>query len=291
MALDKRDIITSPRMVELSRKRRKRRRVFFVISFFVFIGLLVGLSYLSKYQKINIKEIRVEGTHIIDADKVIEETQKEISGNYIYLFSKSNTFIYPRRSLESKLRKEFPRIEELSINLDGLQVLYIKVKERFGAYLWCGASLPASNADTGENCYFVNSDGLIFDKAPYFSGNVYFKFYTPILDPNVPLGQNLFDKEKFRTLVNTIDRLEYMGLHTTVLVMLDDNKYYFKITDRKSTNMPEIWWNKENELSKVVDNLELALKNKDFQKEIFSRLNTLSYIDLRFDNKVLYKFQ
>lgn len=291
MALDKRDIITSPRMVELSRKRRKRRRMYLFIFFILFIGSLIGLSFLSQYHKINIKEVRVEGTHIIDADKLIGEAQKEISGKYIYLFNRSNAFIYPRRLLINNLQEKFPRIEEITVRLNGFQTLDIKIKERFGAYLWCGTEAPSTTPDTAENCYFVNSDGLIFDKAPYFSGNVYFKFYVPVANPQNPLGVVLFSKDEFRILIDAIDHLESMGLHATTLVMLDEGKYYFKITDRKSTNIPEIWWRKENDLSEVVDNLEVALKNSDFQNEIFSRLSSLVYIDLRFDNKVLYKFK
>ena len=70
MAKDKRDIITSPRIVELQRARRKRNRILYSIIFILFIGLVVGLSYLSGYKKVVISNIVIEGTHIIDSNEV-----------------------------------------------------------------------------------------------------------------------------------------------------------------------------------------------------------------------------
>lgn len=291
MAKDKRDIITSPRIVELQRARKKRNRIFFLVFFILFVGLIVGLSYLSSYHRVVISDIVVEGTHIIDSNDVKNKIKDDISGKYLYLFAKSNVFIYPKSYLEKDLKKTFPRIEKLSIKIEGLNNLKVVIGERTGSYMYCGANVPTEATNIGDNCYFINSDGYIFDKSPYFSGNIYFKFYIPIENQDDPLGQHVLDPANFRSMINFIDGLVDLGLDPVSVVMNDENNYFFNLRSRPDGGEPQILFKKENEINTIFGNLSVAMKNKDFKNQIFSKYSTLLYIDLRFNNKVLYKFQ
>jgi hypothetical protein len=40
----------------------------------------------------------------------------------------------------------------------------------------------------------------------------------------------------------------------------------------------------------ILDNLSVSMGKPEFANDIHSKYDTLLYIDLRFDNKVLYKF-
>ena len=291
MAKDKRDITTSPRIVELKRMRKKRNRFFFIIFFVLFIGLVIGLSYLSNYKKVVISNIVVEGTHIIDSNEVRNQIQKDLSGKYLYLFSKNNVFIYPKFFIEKNLKSTFPRIDDLSIRLDGLNTLKVNIGERTGSYMYCGGSMPTDSILKGDNCYFINNDGYIFDVAPYFSGNIYFKFYAPLTNSENPLGQSVLEKENFRQIIAFYDGLLEMGLHPVSVSFEDEERYTFHLLQRPDGVEPEVLFKKENDTKTIFDNLALAMKKEEFRNQIISKYSTLSYIDLRFDNKVLYKFQ
>jgi hypothetical protein len=54
---------------------------------------------------------------------------------------------------------------------------------------------------------------------------------------------------------------------------------------------PRIIWKNEDSLDAVLEDISLAMKEEEFANEINSKYDTLSYIDLRFDNKVIYKFE
>src|SRR5438045_786135 len=99
--------ITSPKIEEMKRHKKKRLIILLVILFFVLIGLIVGLSFLSRNSKMAVDNIQVVGTHIIDADAVKEAVQSDLSGKYLHLFARRNTFIFPRKKIASDLRHEF----------------------------------------------------------------------------------------------------------------------------------------------------------------------------------------
>lgn len=288
---NRRDITTSPRVQELRRVQRKRRSLLFIVFIILFIVLVIGLSYLSHQPKVTISNINIEGTHIIDSMDVQQTVMDHLSGNFFYIFSKKNTFLYPKSKIEKDLQKKFTRINKLSVKLEGLNTLKVVIDERVGSYMYCGDNIPENQNELGENCYFVNSDGYIFDVAPYFSGNIYFKFYIPLSNDQDILSQQILDKKTFREVISFVDGLVDLGLDPVSVVMYDKDRYSFNLRSNTINVHPEILFKEDNELPVIFGNLSAAMQNSDFKNEIFSRFSTLSYIDLRFDNKVLYKFQ
>lgn len=287
-----RDIPTSPRIIEIRHKRRVRRLRLFIIFFLLFVSFIWALSFFSGNKRIVIDNIVINGTHIIDQEEIKQEVYKNISGNYIYLFSKSNSFIYPRKQIYNNLRLNFPRIESLSVTRDGLKTLQIEITERVGSYLYCGSSIPEIKDDVGENCYFINNDGLIFDKAPYFSGNVYFKYYMTLESDIInPLGKQMISIDKFHKLARFIDMITSLGFKPIYIVTDQDNTNSLYLNHGVDNTIPKIIFKNDDDFDIIQENLSAAMKKKEFADEINSKYNTLLYIDLRFENKVLYKFQ
>lgn len=286
---DKRDIITTPRTIELLRKKRKRQHAIAVVCFFLFVGLLVGLSYFSKYPKFVVTDIKVEGTHIIDAQAVGDLVMEDISGNYIYLFKKANTFILPEAKIREDILNKFQRTQKLDIKRVGFRSLLITISERSGSYLWCGSSIPTDSAKLGDDCYFLNTDGYIFDTAPYFSGDVYFKFYVPLGDGVKPMGAFILPPDLFKQVVMLIDGVSSLGLQPVSITMNDEKQYELYLEHTKTSN-PKILFNKESDIQTILTNFTSAFNKPEFKDEVMSKYSNLNYIDLRFKNKVLYKF-
>ncbi len=286
------DIPTSPRIIEIRRNRRIRRIRLGVLFFLLFISIVGALAFFSNEKHIVIDKIVVEGTHIIDQDKVIKEINQDIGGRYLHLFARSNSFIYPHKKIYNNLILNFPRIESLSVSRDGLKTLKINITERVGSYLYCGVKIPEDKKNVGENCYFLNNDGLIFDKAPYFSGNVYFKYYMAIVDGSEnPLGKQMTSIGHFHELVRFVDGVTSLGFKPTYLIVEQDGTHSLYLDHGVNDTAPRIIFKSENDLAVIFDNLSLAMKKSEFAGEINGKYNTLLYIDLRFKNKVLYKFQ
>ncbi len=284
-----RDIPTSPRILEIRRKNRKRFFGFLLVFFIFLIIIIVGFSYFTKIDKLKINNIEVLGVNIINDKDIISFVNEEISGKYLIIFHKSNFLIYPHNHIYNNLLELFPRIEELKISRNSFNNLKIEIKERSGTYLYCGNSLPENKTLLGDNCYFVNNNGYIFDKAPYFSGDIYFKFYSQI-DKIDPTGANLFSEDYFYKFIRFIDDIKKLGLNPVYVVMNGEENSLFLEKKQNKIN-PRIIWKNEDSLDAVLEDISLAMKEEEFANEINSKYDTLSYIDLRFDNKVIYKFE
>jgi hypothetical protein len=286
------DIPISPRIEQIKRNRRVKRLRLSILCTVLLFSIIGTSAYFSSHPKITINKIIITGNSIIDENDINLNVRDNLLGRYWKLFSRSNFLIYPHNKIYSDLLTSFPRIEKLSVKLDGLNTLHINITERAGSYLYCGVSLPENKDDIGENCYFVNNDGYIFDKAPYFSGDVYFKYYTIIQgDSTNPLGTQMITRNHFHDLVRFNDGIISLGFTPAYLVISDDGIYSLYLKTLGDSLSPKIIFKEDNDLITILDNFKTAMKEKEFANEINSKYDTLSYIDLRFKNKVLYKFQ
>lgn len=287
-----RDILTSPQIEAMLQKRRTYR-LRLASLLFVFIIVFIGaLAYLSSYRSFTIHTINISGTRIINKESVEDAVRQKLSGRYFHLFARSNRLLYPKNALYKDLRLQFPRIETINIADKGLQTIDISITERAGSFLYCGANIPEVSSQIGENCYFINNDGYIFDKAPYFSGNVYFKYYRDI--PSVgdnPLGAQFMDPEIFHSLVRFVDGINAIGFKSNTLVAHTDGLYTLYLDHSPQDTNPVIMFKKGNNLETILDNLSISMAKEEFAKDIHTKYSSLLYIDLRFTNKVLYKFQ
>jgi hypothetical protein len=290
-----RDTFTSPRIEQMRFKRRKRRNILMVVILSNLTISIIGLSYLSSLPAVTIDNIIVSGNHIINDSSIDYFVRNKLNGKYLFIFNKSNSFIYPHEDIYNGLIDNFPRIEFLSLKRTDLKTLHVEIKERSGSYLYCGEIIPEIKNEVGENCYFVNRDGYIFDKAPYFSGNVYFKFYTQI---NGPGGKNnliksyISDVDYFHRLMKFVSQINSSGFRPIYMNINkeDGNTTLYIYNSNDGGKYPKIIFKNDADFNLIFENLQTAMKKKEFSNDIMLNINKLNYIDLRFKDKVLYKF-
>lgn len=285
------DILTSPRIEDMKRKARARRIRLSLLVFILVLSIVYASGYFSSNTRVTINKIIVTGTRIINSSDVEDIINENISGKYLKLFTKRNIFIYPKKYIYNNLIKNFTRIDKLSIYRDNLNTLHVDISERSGTALYCGASVPEVDLDVGENCYFINDDGYIFDKAPYFSGNIYFKYYAPVVEKTDIMGQQILPKETFHSYVRFIEGITRFKLKPNYLVIEKDGTSTLYLDHDPLATSPKIIFNNDFHLEKILDNLSLSMSKDSFASEIYSKYTSLLYIDMRFKNKVLYKFQ
>ncbi|HEY5588295.1 MAG TPA: hypothetical protein VIK86_04985 [Candidatus Paceibacterota bacterium] len=287
-----RDIPTSPRIIEIRHNRHMYMLRLSILLFILFVSIIGALSFFSGDKHLTIDKVLITGTHIINQSDIESEIFQDMSGKYLYLFSRNNSFIYPHQKIYKDLILNFPRIQSLSLKRDNLKTLHIDIVERTGSSLYCGSNIPENKEDIGENCYFINNDGLIFDKAPYFSGNVFFKYYLTLKDYDInPLGKQVVDINQFHKLTGFIDEIISLGFKPISIVVEQDGTNSLYLNHGVNDTSPKIIFKSDNDLNLIYENLSISMRKKEFADEINSKYNTLLYIDLRFTDKVLYKFQ
>ena len=284
----KRNVLNSPRLLKLKKQRRRVVLGKILILFFG-LGIIFSLSvFLSRLDSLNIGEIQIVGHKAVNTGMINEVVKQEIAGYYFWFFPKTNFLIYPQNKIKTELKNKFKTIKDISINDKNMKILVVSLTEREAKYTWCGKTWPETGAETPK-CYFTDRDGYIFNEAPYFSGEVYFKLYGPI-NGETALG-SYFSENNFSRLILFKETLEALKLKPAVLsIMADGNTKIFLSGKTASGTGPEIIFKLDFDFKKIAENLETAFKTESLRSKFESKYSALKYIDLRFDNKIYYKF-
>ena len=276
-----------PDVAKLLKKRRSAHRSIRILIGVLFVGLCVGIVFFLRAPKLQIYSITVSGNEIIDTDTVIAEVQKSLSGKYLYLIPKTTVFFYPKQTVYSNLEKDFPRFDSINVALVNKTTLSIKVTEERGTALWCGQD--SAVLDMTAPCYFTDTAGKVIDIAPYYSGDVYLRFFGGSIPTENPLGQNFIDENSFHILMDFAQKIRSLGFQIKALRITSDGDDFF-VLDTGSGNTAYIQFKSTDNYDDLYSNLQTAINTPELSAEISSSLSDLLYFDLRFKNKVYYKF-
>ncbi len=286
--MKKNNIINSPRLKEIKKKKRKIVHKKIIIGLVIFILLITGLAFFSNWKEVEIQEITVEGNKIIEKEDIKLIINEELKGKYLFLFSKKNFIIYPKNKIEKKLKNNFKRIKEIQINDKDIKNLIISINEYEGAYIWCGEKILENFIN--QECYFLDKFGYIFDEAPYFSGEVYFKFYGNISSEEI-IG-SYFLPEYFSKIIFLKDSINKINLKTSSFYLEDQEEGIIYLSSQKQPPFsPKILFKINSDYYKLIDNLHSIITTEPLESNLKNKFNDLEYLDLRFGNKVFYKFK
>ncbi len=255
--------------------RRKRVRILIGVGGFIFFALtLYFLHWMSYRPAMRIQNVSVRGAMLQDPDDVAAFTREKLNDGKKYFIPRDNIFSYPKEELRAGIVRSFPRLQSVRLGRSGVfgTTLIVNVDERTAFATWC--------SDQGA-CYVFDDGGLIFAPTER-SGKpeLAYVFYGAI-DQNAAIG-SVFLPEKLRGVLDLLQRMREARFIPVSLRVLDEQDYTIALT-----NGFTIKASFGQEIDTIVHNLELvsvapALRGKEAE---------LEYIDLRFGNRVYYKFK
>jgi len=289
--MQKRNVLNSKHLNELKRKKRRILKIKIIFFVIIFILFLIGLIFLSRWQNLNIDNITITGNKVVETKEIEEIIHSKIDGYYLWFFPKTNFILYPKKAIKNELFTKFKRFKDIFINDKNIKTLIISVTEREGKYTWCGENIPLSEKVEENQCYFMDENGYIFDNALYFSGNIYFKFFGKINgEIENPIG-SYFLQENFTQITSFIENLKQMELKLSYLVVNSDQDIEIYLKPRDNINIPKIILKSNSDFEKIAENLQSVLTTEPLQSDFKNKYSSLLYIDLRFGNKIYYKFE
>lgn len=260
--------------------RRLRARV--IIGVLILIIFAIGIFCLSWFLSrpfIVINDVAVSGNSLVADDEIKAAAKNILAGSYFGLFAKSNIFLYPEKIIQKTLAAAFPAIKNVRGNLKNWQTLQLSVEEREPFALWC------QSADSA-NCFYIDKDGLIFSVAAVFSDNIFLKFtggqITASSSPIV--GKNFLPTDEFHRITFFLDFLSPLGL-TPIIFEASTDGYQISLKDGSRLIIGAA-----ADLSVILKNLETILRSDNLKKAL-ARGGGIDYIDLRYGNKIFYKFK
>ena len=271
----KKIIDESPKIRALKEKRRKAKKRLRVLLAILFIVLVGGAVYAARYPKLQLEKVIVSGNQVIDTSDITAIANADLAGNYAYVIPHRNSFFYPKKKIIADLIQKFPRFNTVQVWRQDLSTVLVTVTEVRGHALWCGedttlaaaTSTPVSAAP--NPCYFTDDQGKIVSLAPQYSGNVYLRFYGGTIDPS--------------------DKLVGLGFNVRALeIGTDDtNTFLVDVAPGKTATIPFL---KDDDYGTLVANLTVTMAQPEVIAKMKADKANLQYIDLRFTNKVYYKF-
>lgn len=245
------------------------------------IFVIAGLIYGFRHPDWQLKNINVTGTRAISDKEIRSLIFGEISGNYAFLVPRASIFLLREKNLIAKLREEFPRVEKVSLTRrlpDGLEVDI--VERKLWAILCNDNFTPENREDT--QCVFMDSEGRALDQAPDSSGSLVVKIKTDF--PALPLGENLLASDFVEYLKEFGDKIEEgIGSAVVVYELSSVLSGEFKLVLNDDFTLLV---NKNADATAVLKVLKTVL-----EEEIEDKRKDLDYVDLRFGNKVFYRFK
>lgn len=243
------------------------------------ILLIIVSSWLLHRPYLQINNIVVNGNSVISDSDIRDITESILNGKYFFLFPRTNSLIYPLKEIESSILSAYKQIESVDLVRTDFQTLSMNIKEQKPYALWC-----IVKSEDIQECYFLNEkEGLVFSKAPNFTGNVFFRFYGDLADVN-PIGRYYLkvndEFSRVNVLIRSIRKLDVKPIELRLLGLVDMELYM--------EDGSKIIFTREQSSSVVLDNLKVVLESETFQDE---KIRDIEYIDLRFGNKVYFKLK
>lgn len=290
----KKNLLNSPRLIEIRKKKLKILRRNIILIFIGLILVFIAFVFVTRIKSLNIFEVNITGNKIIDTKDINEVIQNNLSGKYIWLIPKTNFLFLPKDKIRLELADKYKRLKDIKVNVTSNKILEVSTAERSGLFTWCGDELPIDGTKPEEvKCYFMDDTGYIFDEAPYFSNDVYIKFFgiNSKGDSANPAGA-YFLKDNFVNFVKFIDNITNEYLKPSSVFINNENEIEIYLSSNILPPLaPKILTNQDSDFIKLAENLKSAVTTKPLEVELKEKYDKLLYIDLRFGNRVYYKFK
>ncbi len=247
---------------------------------------------ISQNDRWRINEINVSGSNVVAGDEIRALVDEMLLGNYYFMYSRGNSYLFPRREIQAVLLQTFPRLATATVRRVSDKIITTEITERKPFALWCGEEYNKERYELND-CWFIDDTGFVFDRAPTFSKGVYLEVYGGM--------ENVQSDNMLRaTIINEHFALAYAAqnairkdIGTPLRIIIKPDGEY-GVTVRASQAYP------------VLKNVELQFKDKQnpdiLVQNLISALpvqfpsdeapkKKLEYIDLRFNNRVIFGFE
>lgn len=263
-------------------KSASRYNLKIILVFLLAVILLVaGAIFALRYPTWQLAEINVSGARSLSVEEIKSLILQETSGNYAFIIPKTSILLLGEGSIASKLQEKFLKIREINLARELPDKLEVNIVERDFWVILCNDKFTPDNSEDVE-CVFLDKDGYAFDYAPDSSGSLVVKIKTDF--PSLSLGKNIIE-EKFAFYLSDLAEKIESGIGSKVIAYeissLVNGEFRIILNDGFLLILP-----RGGEQTNIVKVLKTVL-----EEEIKERRESIDYIDLRFGNKVFYKFR
>lgn len=259
------------------RNHKKRFTLKHFLFTLLFAIILTGIVWALRSSVFQIRSVSVEGTNVTDPEDVKVYIERTLLGKKLFIFPRSSTFLISTKWYEKKLQEDFTRFEIVSVTRDTLHSLRVSVKEYDGVYLWC-------NEFTA--CFFMDKKGIVFSEAPYFSGSAYPKLF---IGTGKELPFQAISEHELQIVETVLMRLRAAQIEISEFHFINNRELNLYFSHQ--AQQTKIIIDPTSGIDTTIEILIVGMNTAAFKDQFEKTDKILEYIDLRFSNKMVYKFQ
>src|SRR3989344_595858 len=286
----------------IARRRARLTSCVIGIAGMLCISILVVWGVVST-NLFTITNVQIAGVENQEVQILHDKVTEILSGSYIGVFPRNNSLIYPRSEIRSVIWNIYREVESIDLRRAGFHTLIVTVHEKIPSAVVC-ATLPDFNnnelsLDDSDACYFADSSGILFKKAPSFSGDVYNRYYVPDLESSDGstdsltklVGTRATSTEEFSVIQQVYETIQRNNITIDAMLMKNDREYeiYIRNPDMSSSTAI-VYFNTISPAMEQISNLILfwnhilsaARAKKEYMK--------FDYIDVRYSPNIYHRF-
>ncbi len=260
-----------------AKKRAHSRKRFFRKTFFYSLAVLVvlvgSLFYLFS-ERFKIQDIEISGTQRISEETVRQNVWMLLREKYLAVLPKNFIWTVDADGIARGLKDSISGFKAIEVRRKFFHTIVVTIHEYEPWGVLCHKE--------PEECFWVDREGVLFESAPTFSGLIVPKIFDKrFLDYTV--GSRYLSQAIMGLITYFNERALSDDNLQSLQFMIDEKDETLRIKTRDGWNILLLG---SNNPEATYKNLILTLS-----REIKDRVGDLDYIDLRFGNKIFYKFK
>ncbi|NCD01252.1 hypothetical protein EOL94_04125 [bacterium] len=256
------------------RVNKKRKIKNYVITLFILVIIFFAFWFFYISDTFSVKEIKINDLNRVDKQQIEFKIQEKIKGKKNFLVRKSNLLALDQDEIIEDLQKEynFAKIEISKILNNTLEV---KIEERTCDLIWYEK----------ESYYYIDSSACLIKKINTLEEVDYTKY--PVIENQSSLSlDDEAGKEEKEKIINFSKKAWQTFSNANLDISLE--KFIIKNEknnlDAKIFNGPVLYLNLLDDPEEQINNLIILYK-----EDLKDSINNLSYIDLRYKEKIFYQ--
>jgi cell division septal protein FtsQ len=228
---------------------------------FLFVGVFVYGYFGTPW--FTITSVSFTGVEETSLDEVQSVTKKTLSGKRLFFFPNNKIFTYPTHTLTKNIKEVLPNTDTVSFHISGLHTLEATVTPY----------VPLLRLPDGEA---IDARGIIYKEQHDITALPLLTFASGTVVTSRLLASLVELNQKINTIAFPI-----------TAIAIDE---YGDITLRSDETQGSIRIRGDADFKKVWSTLVSALDTDPLKTMMKTDKSALEYIDVRFGNKVFYKF-
>ena len=223
---------------------------------------------------LQIKDVSVSGAQTLSSSTVEAFVRDRLAGEYWYVFSKSNIFLYPKQQIAADLMRAYPVLASADVHATDFHTVAVNLVEREPRALLCSQD---------NRCLFMDENGVAYTDAPTFSEPVYLSYYGSTTGGALP--KQFLTPPEFQALSALVDAIaQKLPGEKVASVSVDEVKdVRVRFADGFTLIFALV-----DQGGDVFERLTLAMASGPMTTH---KLSDFQYLDLRFGDKLYYKLK